>query len=46
MSNQAGKGDKPRPLSVPRDIYGKNWDIIFSKKEADDRRAERKDREG
>lgn len=28
----AGKGDKPRPLSVPRDKFESNWDKIFNKK--------------
>lgn len=28
----AGKGDKPRPLSVPRDKFESNWEKIFGKK--------------
>ena len=26
---QNGKGDKPRPMSVPRTEYEKNWELIF-----------------
>jgi hypothetical protein len=28
----SGKGDKPRPLSVPRDKFESSWDKIFGKK--------------
>jgi len=28
----AGKGSKPRPLSVPRKQFDDNWDRIFGKK--------------
>jgi len=31
----AGKGDKPRPLSVPVNVYGDNFDLIFRKKPKD-----------
>ena len=27
-----GKGDKPRPLSVPMDTFDKNFEAIFGKK--------------
>ena len=27
-----GKGDKPRPYSVPLDEFDNNWDRIFGKK--------------
>lgn len=27
----AGKGSKPRPLSVSREEYNKRWDKIFKK---------------
>jgi len=27
-----GKGDKPRPLSVPRNKFNSNWDKIFKPK--------------
>ena len=27
-SNMSGKGDKPRPMSVPRDEFNKKWDKI------------------
>ena len=30
--NQGGKGDKPRPISVPMDEFDNNWDRIFGKK--------------
>jgi hypothetical protein len=26
-----GKGSKPRPLSVPKEVYDENWDAIFKK---------------
>lgn len=29
MSN--GKGDTPRPFSVPMDVYKNNWELIFKK---------------
>ncbi len=29
-TNQAGKGDKPRPVDI--DVYGHNFDAIFRKK--------------
>jgi len=29
-TNQAGKGDKPRPVDI--DVYGQNFDAIFRKK--------------
>lgn len=29
---QAGKGSKPRPLSVPIDDFGDRWETIFGKK--------------
>jgi hypothetical protein len=28
-----GKGDTPRPLSIPQDKFSDNWDRIFGKKE-------------
>ena len=28
-----GKGSKPRPLSVSREEYERNWDMLFGKKE-------------
>lgn len=27
-----GKGDKPRPISVSRDTWNKNWDLVFKVK--------------
>jgi hypothetical protein len=30
MSN--GKGDSPRPMTIPYDKYVDNWDAIFKKK--------------
>jgi hypothetical protein len=29
----SGKGSKPRPYSVDRKTFDKNWDAIFGKKE-------------
>lgn len=26
-----GKGSKPRPLSIPKEVYDTNWDKIFKK---------------
>lgn len=31
----SGKGDKPRPISVPLEKFDSNWDAIF-KKEKDE----------
>lgn len=31
--NMAGKGSKPRPLSVDPATFANNWDRIFGKKE-------------
>ena len=28
----AGKGDKPRPRQVSKEVYDKNWERIFGKK--------------
>jgi len=33
MSNQAGKGDSPRPYSVDRETFSDNWEKIFSQQE-------------
>ena len=30
-----GKGDTPRPLSIPIEQFDNNWDAIFKKKLAD-----------
>lgn len=27
-----GKGSKPRPLGVSREVFDSNWDAIFGKK--------------
>jgi hypothetical protein len=32
MNNQAGKGDKPRPVN--KKVYNENFDTIFTKKTA------------
>lgn len=39
----SGKGSKPRPFSVDRKTFDKNWDTIFGKKE--DKEQKRKDKE-
>ena len=31
----AGKGSKPRPLSIPRKQFDDNWDRIFGKKKSE-----------
>lgn len=31
-----GKGDKPRPYSVPLDQFDNNWDAIFKKKKQEE----------
>ena len=31
-----GKGDKPRPFSVPKEQFDSNWDAIFKKKPVKD----------
>ena len=30
--SEAGKGDAPRPFSVPLDEYGKRWELAFGKR--------------
>ena len=32
----AGKGDKQRPSTVPREDYEENWDRVFKKPNEDD----------
>jgi len=34
----AGKGSKPRPLSVPRKQFDENWERIFGKKSKNTKR--------
>lgn len=31
-----GKGDKPRPLGVPMEVFDRNFDAIFGKKKKDE----------
>lgn len=31
--SHGGKGDKRRPLVVPKEVFENNWDAIFGKKE-------------
>ena len=31
MSNEGGKGCKPRPFSVSQEEYDNRWDAIFNK---------------
>lgn len=33
---QNGKGDTPRPLSVPTEVYNSNWERIFGNKKKDE----------
>jgi len=33
MINDGGKGDTPRPFSVPPEEFDKNFNTIFNKKE-------------
>lgn len=45
--SDGGKGDTPRPLSVPKEKFDKNWDAIFKKqpdKVKDDTRPKNDDR--
>lgn len=30
-SNSVGKGSKPRPITISKEQYQKNWDKIFKK---------------
>ena len=30
--SDGGKGSSPRPYSVPKEQYDKNWELIFGKK--------------
>lgn len=38
-----GKGDKPRPLSIPLEQFDNNWDSIFKKKDKDESSAGHRD---
>lgn len=31
--SDGGKGSKPRPFSVPNEVFDNNWDLIFGKKD-------------
>ena len=31
MKSDGGKGSKPRPVSISKEQYKKNWDRIFKK---------------
>lgn len=31
---QNGKGSKPRPLSISREKFAENWDVIFGKEKS------------
>jgi len=33
MRSTGGKGDRQRPLTIPKEQFEKNWDEIFKKKE-------------
>lgn len=41
----SGKGSKPRPYSVDRKTYDKNWDSIFGKKEKQEKNQKDKDKQ-
>lgn len=41
----SGKGSKPRPYSVDRKIFDKNWDAIFGKKEKQEKNQKDKDKQ-
>jgi hypothetical protein len=34
--SDGGKGDKARPLSIPKEEFDNRWDLIFKKKEKTD----------
>lgn len=41
---EAGKGSSPRPYSVPKEQYDKNWEQAFGKKDKHtDRQPQQKD---
>lgn len=37
----SGKGDTPRPLSVPQETFASNWDLIFKKPKAEPSKEEK-----
>ena len=41
----SGKGSKPRPYSVDRKIFDKNWDAIICKKEKQEKNQKDKDKQ-
>ena len=38
-----GKGDTPRPLGVPMEVFDKNFEAIFGKKKKPEEQKEKKD---
>lgn len=39
MNAPGGKGSSPRPLSVDKNTFAKNWDNIFNKKKTDNNKV-------
>lgn len=38
--SDGGKGDKPRPLSVPKEEFDNRWETIFGKKTKEEKPKE------
>lgn len=34
--SDGGKGDKPRPLSIPKEEFDNRWEVIFGKKKPEE----------
>jgi hypothetical protein len=40
-----GKGDKPRPYSIPLEEFDNRWDTIFKKKDKPEDKSNNKDQD-
>jgi len=40
--SEAGKGDTPRPFSIPLDEYGRRWETAFGKKKKQKQKQKQK----
>lgn len=39
--HDGGKGDAPRPLGVPMEVFDKNFDAIFGKKKPEEQKEKK-----
>ena len=41
--HDGGKGDTPRPLGVPMEVFDKHFEAIFGKKKPEEQKEEKKE---